>query len=149
MTLIVGVMSSEGIVIGSDSQTTMGAELKRINRQNPKVIELYNKGIVFAGAGYVSVLQEVAEKVNLVLQDSPVGQGIECVRDKIDDVIFNIMRKHVAKHTAMFSHLNNMPNGDFLFGSWKNNTPLLCHFGIDGANEKVSDYIALGSGMPY
>ncbi len=149
MTLIVGVVSPNGIVIGSDSQTTIGTELKRINKQKPKVTELNNKCIVFAGAGYVSVLQEVEDKVNLTLQDCLPEQGIEAVRDKIDDTIYNVIRKHVSKHSMMFGNLNNMPSGDFLFGSWKGGVQLLCHFGLDGSSEKVDDYIALGSGLPY
>lgn len=149
MTLIVGVVCSEGIVFGSDSQTTIGGELKRINKQSPKVIELSNKSVLFAGAGNVSVLQEVEDKANLLLLDCPLDKGLEAVRDKIDDLIFNIMRKHISKHSTMYGNLNNMPSGDFIFGSWKDQTPLLCHFNIDGSSEKVDDYIALGSGMPY
>jgi len=53
MTLVVGVVCKEGIILGSDSQTTIGGELKRINRQKPKVIELNNGCIVFAGACHV------------------------------------------------------------------------------------------------
>jgi len=49
----------------------------------------------------------------------------------------------------MFGNLNNMPTGDFLFGSWKKDSPLLGHFSIDGSSEKVDDYIAVGSGLPY
>ena len=149
MTLIIGVVCLEGIIIGSDSQTTIGTELKRINKQDPKVIELNSKCIVFTGAGHVSVLQEVEDKVNITLKDCPPDQGLETVRDKIDETIYNIMCKHVKKHVSMFGHLNNMPSGDFLFASWKNGIPLLCNFNVDGSSTRVKDYIALGSGMPY
>ena len=149
MTLIIGVVCPDGIIIGSDSQTTMGTELKRINRQNPKVIELKNGCIVFAGAGHVSVLQEIEEKLNLALQSFPHDYGLESITEQIDQVIFGIMQKQITKHNNMFGNLNNMPSGDFVFGSCKKGTPLLCHFGIDGSSEKVYDYIAVGSGMPY
>ncbi|GEM_PF-5908068 len=149
MTLIVGVICPEGIVIGSDSQTTIGTELKRINRQNPKVIELKNKCIVFAGAGYNSVLQEVENRVNIIVQNTSNNKGLEGIRDHIDKVIFNVMRKHVSKHKSLYGDFETMPTGNFIFGSWKNSVPLLCHFENDGSSEEVHDYIAIGSGTPY
>jgi len=148
MTLVIGVVCEEGIVIGSDSQTTMGGELKRINRPNPKVLELDNNCIVFAGAGDVCVLQEVEDKVNTILEESN-DKGLEFFRDRVDEIIFQTMKKHVEKHGVMFGNYKNMPTGDFVFSSCKNKIPLLCHFAMDGSSEKVYDYIAVGSGMPY
>lgn len=148
MTLIVGAICPEGIVIGSDSQTTVAGELKRINRPNPKIIELQNKCIVFSGAGDVCVLQEVEEKVNNALEDS-TEKGLESLREKIEEVIFYVGKKNVKKYTELLGSPKNMPSGDFVFASCKNHMPLLCHFGIDGSHEKVPDYIAVGTGMPY
>ncbi len=148
MTLVVGVVCKEGIVIGSDSQTTMGSELKRINRPSPKVLKLDNECIVFAGAGDVSVLQEVEEKVNVLLKDNK-DKGLEYFKNNIDDTIFMIMKKHVRKHDEVFGHYKNMPTGEFVFGSCKSNPPMLCHFVMDGSSERVYDYVAVGSGMPY
>ena len=73
MTIIVGLVYKDGVIIASDSQSTMnrGAPVKRLNQT--KIYELKNTSlqVVIGGAGTVPIISKVIEYIQQKVKNKP------------------------------------------------------------------------------
>jgi ATP-dependent protease HslVU (ClpYQ) peptidase subunit len=71
VTIIVGIISDESIVLASDSQTTSG-NAKRTDTEKISTVEFSNLGVLVAQAGYAPFSGQAVEIFNGLAKDKEI-----------------------------------------------------------------------------
>lgn len=153
MTLIVGLLCSDGVVVGSDSAVTFGDGGRfTIGQQQAEKVRVVENSLIYSSTGAVGISQVIAERVgNLWSQRTLTGKP-EAVMDKVGKEIANLVSPYLQ--TGQFLRgMGNDPSASLcksLIAVLISGQPQLFTFDFNGAPEKVTKeigFVSLGSGQ--
>ncbi len=154
MTLVVGILCSDGVVIASDSAITFGQTLGQ--QSATKVRQLGGASLLFGFSGPVGMAQVVGDHILTLYQNKnishPAAPTSSAAMDVIGQAIAGKLRPYLQNASLIGQQA---PNGvacvcvaSYVF----NGKPCLFHFGPTGAPaQEATDqlpFVALGSGQP-
>lgn len=144
MTLIVVVPAQDGLVLGSDTQVTVGA----VRATGDKIFQL-NERAIWAASGELALIQRVAERLEAFPQKD---QPLAAIRDQLATFVKDAVQAMLALdfRTQFFATdpqaLLRLHPGDFLFAEHRDKTRIL-HVLTNGTCEWVEGRCtASGSG---
>lgn len=154
MTLIVGILCKEGVVIGSDSDATFGTGTSfTIGQQRVQKVRRINDHIIYAGTGAVGLSQILADKIKTLWDSKTFTSGMtpEAAMDRLGKEIAQLVAPYLQTaqmqraltgdaSTSLCKSLLAMPVG---------HKACLFQFDYNGAPERAVDlpFVALGSGQ--
>ena len=155
MTLIVGILCTDGVVVASDSAATFGTSaLPTIGQQEVTKIHRLNESVLFSSTGAVGIAQLIAQEVRNAWQNNEFGnmkapeEAMNLIGNKIVTTVTpylgsaNLSRPLIGECSAsLCKSLVAMP---------VKRKPCLFHFDYNGAPEQVTTdlpFISLGKGQ--
>lgn len=158
MTLIVGILCSDGVVLASDSAATYGTGYQYTIGQLP-VTKLHPiKGqIIFGATGAVGAAQLIQDKIEALWDEKALGGNNATpygVMHVIGDAIAGKLHKYIAVASTMAPLIGNSAAAGpvtcrCLVGMHVKNEPRLFEFYESGIPESYEDlrFVAVGSGQ--
>jgi len=159
MTLILGLICADGVVLASDSQATYTTGGQPVKGYIRKLIPQWSN-VVWAASGNVGVAQHIERVFTSHQQDHQKGLGdrlrfdnrsADTVTKEICDVLCTTLRSYFQQE--LLAAPNSSPWTSFLFCGWVKDGPLLFEVGADLiiTDHRETGYAAIGSGdiFPY
>jgi predicted proteasome-type protease len=156
VTLIVGLLCRDGVVVASDSAATFGTSAApTIGQQAVQKVRRLNENLIYASTGAVGIAQIVADKLKSLWDAKALsGAGTpEAAMDKIGKEITQLVGPYL--HTAQ---MQRALTGDASTSLCKSllaipvgQVPCLFQFDCNGAPERATPdlpFVALGIGQP-
>lgn len=162
MTLIVGIKSSDGIVIGADCAATLSTSSGQFTvNQDVRKIEIISDNIVIANSGQVGFFQrirdELKNRVDIPKRDIRKIDDINKLKKEIQNIFLKVLEIELEiakKNSNIFGNLtqSNLTNHLLLAIPFLNN-PILLQFSspnysVEEADDKLP-FISAGSGQVY
>lgn len=150
MTLIIGIICDDGVVMAADSASTdMTAQVKQPT--SDKLRRIAAKSMVLGGSGNVGLLQGIRESVEGYAGTAP---SIKNVRRDLKALILPHQRQAIEDHIPLqIPGMNQPPTACLLVGGYAGNTPLLLEFEANGEDTcydaALGNFCAIGSGKIY
>ncbi len=153
MTLIIACACKDGIVIGADSQMTMGSSAGPIRKITlDKIIPVTN-GILIAGAGDVSIIQKIKKKIDTIPKELKDGEKIEQIKELLCNSIVHSLRSEMLNKFRDLYGSNDAeektPSATLILAGYQNNRPIIYEISPDGIDVEIEDYCAIGIGVPF
>jgi 20S proteasome alpha/beta subunit len=156
LTLIVGILCQDGVVVGSDSAATFGtAGVPTIGQQAVTKIHRLTDSILFSSTGAIGIAQLVAREV----QKAWIGSEFKNIHDPAETM--NFIGKKIAATVGPYLQTANLSRplvGDCSSSLCKSlvampvrREPCLFTFDYNGAPEQATTelpFVSLGSGQP-
>jgi 20S proteasome alpha/beta subunit len=144
MTVLVGILCQDGVVIGSDSCATFVAgQMRTIEQRTVKKVRNIGTDVIIAGTGHVGLGQRF---LDVVTKDRINGQY---PRNNAIDVCREISKKTTTDFSSTQADRNQF---GALMAFWSKEGPSLCEFQArDFQPELKNDeiwYVSMGSGQP-
>ena len=144
MTVIVGVLCKQGVVIGSDSSSTSVTGNISTTEQNSKKVEIINKEVIMCGTGSVGINQRFIQILSKTFNDNAFKS-----RSKSNiDIATHITREAILDCKNTF--LNDIGYGSCV-GFRRNNEYFLCEFETRTLQPEFKHesfwYVSMGSGQ--
>lgn len=143
MTLILALSASDGIVMASDGQITVG-----LVRTPGKKIRRLNEQAVWAAAGELALIQRIEEHIGTL----PVGRPLASLRDDIGQIVKQCITELIQLdfRSSYFAEdpdtLLKLHPADFVFAEFSQ-FPYVLHISVDGVPEWIQEApFATGSG---
>jgi 20S proteasome alpha/beta subunit len=135
MTLILGLAAVDGIVLASDGQLTTG----EVRSPGKKIFPLNDK-ILWAGAGELSLIQRLQERLTGLPQDTPLANLRDQIGEYVKDCVSELLQMDFR---AQFippdqDHLVQLHLADFIFAEFSKK-PELLHINVFGSPEWMTD----------
>jgi proteasome beta subunit len=135
MTLILGLAAVDGIVLASDGQLTSG----EVRSPGRKIFPL-NDRILWAGAGELSLIQRLQERLARLPLDTPLANLRDQIGEYIKECVSELLQMDFR---AQFvspdqDHLVQLHLADFIFAEFSNK-PELLHINVFGSPEWMTD----------
>lgn len=158
MTLIVGILCRDGVVVASDSAATFAAGGRpTIGQQIVRKVQRLNDHVLFSSTGAVGMAQLVADKVNSLWNGGALN-GSKCpTPESAMDTIGKEILKQVGPYLQSGKWQHDV-TGDASTSLCKslvalpvNHVPCLFSFDYNGAPERSTPelpFISMGSGQP-
>lgn len=156
MTLIVGIVCKDGVVVASDSAATYGKEgIPTIGQQYITKVHKIADSVLFSATGAIGISQLIAHQIKAAWERSEF-QGMKAPEEAMDKI-----GQSIAKLVGPYLQTANLTRplvGDAspslcktLVGMPVRRVPCLFTFGYNGAPEQMTSelpFVALGSGQP-
>jgi len=159
MTIIVGIICCDGVVLAADSQETYsrGVQIKRLGFEKiHPLFENESVRVVMAGSGEGPFISRAAELLEQKLQGSLLLTSPRDIADLAEDALTEINRRYVVERASKLSLANDAvrePSLALMVGIYWKGTKSedFSIFTIfpDGIAEKETGYASLGSGSAY
>jgi proteasome beta subunit len=153
MTLILGLICADGVVLASDSQATYMTGGQQVKGNITKLVPQWNN-VVWAASGNVGVAQHVSRmfREHTALQSAAYFENRNA--DTALKEICEALRPSLHSYfTALLNLSNSNPWTSFIFCGWVKDGPLLFELGADliASDHREAGYAAIGSGdvFPY
>jgi 20S proteasome alpha/beta subunit len=150
VTLLVGILCQDGVVMASDSAATMGATL---GQQSFRKVHRLNEHMLFSGTGAVGIAQLISNKLLKMWNDKELNKGTpEAVMDRIGQSIGELVRPY-HQSAGLARPIGGDPGPSLcktLVALPVRESPQLFSFDYNGAPERVTlqvPFIAMGSGQ--
>ena len=154
MTVAIGVVCSDGVVVASDSMASAGPTARNV----VKVHAVPQLGLVWTGAGSVYLMEEVETAMNELAKDNAV-QAV-CKEPSTAGIRKRIGAKLSAVYQSTYkgSLLSLGPQqvphtmaSDLLVAGWSRGTPWFFEFAHDGQQNwhTAAGFASVGSGGPF
>lgn len=157
MTVIVGIVCKDGIIIASDSQVEFerAAPVKRVNAN--KIYKLLeDRNIAIAGAGTLTFIHKAINLIreSIIEEEKKSGRKLS-FREIIDLAesamahiyrVYNIKRLEYIYGQLLPEFIHPFP---LMIGGSEKNNKYLFILHEDGISEDIEDYATLGSGAAY
>jgi hypothetical protein len=156
MTLIVGILCKESVVLASDSAATFASgAIPTIGQQEMRKLRRLNENLLYSSTGAVGISQLVSQKLKSLWENKAFSglTAAEAVMDKIGKEIVNLIGPYLQT-----ANLQRSLTGDASSSLCKSivalpvqNKPCLFSFDFNGAPEQSTPdlpFISLGSGQP-
>ncbi|MGH7720250.1 MAG: hypothetical protein ACREON_15580 [Gemmatimonadaceae bacterium] len=92
MTLVVGILCKDGVVMASDSAATFGTSgIHTIGQQEVQKVQVLNDHILYSATGAVGISQLIADKLKAMWKELARLNSPEDVMDKIGKAILSIV----------------------------------------------------------
>lgn len=155
MTLIVGILCQDGIVVASDSQATFGKEgIPTIGQQHITKVHILSDSIVYSSTGAVGLSQVISNEIKSCWEKKDF-HGIKSPEEMMDKI-----GKKIAGHIAPYLQTANLIRplvGDASSSLCKSlvamhvrKQPCLFTFDFNGAPERATSelpFVSMGSGQ--
>jgi len=155
VTLIVGILCRDGVVMASDSAATYASVGRpTIGQQAVKKIQRLNDHVLFASSGAVGMGQMICDRINTLWTNKQLGG------DKTQDGVMAVLAGNVGQVVAPFlqsGRVQQQITGDAsasictsMLALPIKNVATLMTFDVNGAPEratKETPFVALGSGQ--
>jgi 20S proteasome alpha/beta subunit len=140
MTIIVGVLCKDGVVVGADSAATFAAGQVRTIEQRTKKMEIVSEHVIVAGSGEVGLTQRFTAVVEAA------WKGGAFTKTPIE------VGKYLSAETIKDFLSTNAPRALCALVAFPcNGKPLLCEFSVDHFQPELKTerlwYVSLGSGQ--
>ena len=154
MTLILGILCDDGVVMASDSAATLGFSGQyTIGQQEVQKIRNLSDRILYSSTGGVGMAQLLTERISRLWRDKILATGTpEACMDKIGKAISEVVTPYMT--TAQIVRQLTGDVGPSLCKSLVafpvQNAPVLCQFEYNGVPERATSdlpFVALGSGQ--
>lgn len=153
MTLILGLICADGVLLASDSQATYLTGGQQVKGDITKLVPQW-LNVAWAASGDVGVAQHVqrvfAEHEKLGQQVYFENRNPDTVMKEICEVLRPSLREYF---TGLLNYPNSNPWTAFLFSGWVKDGPVLFEVGADliATDHREPGYAAIGSGdiFPY
>lgn len=155
MTLIVGILCKDGVVVASDSAATYGKEgVATIGQQHITKVHKLAESVLFSSSGAVGISQLIAHRVKTHWEDSAF-KGIKAPEEVMNKIGLSIM--DLVKQYLQTANLSRPLVGDASPSLCKTlvalpvrHVPCLFTFDYNGAPEQMTSelpFVALGGGQ--
>lgn len=156
MTLIVGILCRDGVVLASDSAATFGsAGRPTIGQQEMRKLRRINDHLLYTSTGAVGISQLIADKLKSLWEGKIFSgsQSPENVMDKIGKEIVQLVGPYLQTANLQRSLVGDASSSlcKSLVAMPVNQKSCLFNFDVNGAPERSTPdlpFIALGSGQP-
>jgi 20S proteasome alpha/beta subunit len=145
LTLIVVILSKDGVVVASDRQATEDVTGQPIRAVCEKIYPL-GKGVLWGASGDGGAIQEVKEQLDAIPPNELGQHGSLCAR--FTKAIFDVNKPRVARFKALGLEKNPPILGKALLAQFDRGRPRIVEFNYDGSPTDYGDlgYQAIGSG---
>ncbi len=112
MTIGVGLLCNDGIVLASDTEYTTGV----LTTLGPKIFKATQRSdvvVIVAGAGRVPFMKAAVEKIGKKVSQLPADPSTEDVKDAAEDALLSFYTKHVYPVPE-----DIRPEFDLILGVW-------------------------------
>jgi proteasome beta subunit len=135
MTLILGLAAVDGIILASDGQLTTG----EVRSPGKKIFSLSDK-ILWAGAGELSLIQRLQERLPVLPLDSPLSNLRDQIGELIKDCVLELLQLDFRSQflTLDQDHLVQLHLADFIFAEFSKKAELL-HINVYGSPEWMGE----------
>jgi 20S proteasome alpha/beta subunit len=135
MTLILGMAAVDGLVLASDGQLTTG----EVRSPGKKIFPLNDK-ILWAGAGELSLIQRLQERLAGLPQDTPLANLRDQIGEYIKECVSELLQLDFRAQfvSADQDHLVQLHLADFIFAEYSK-IPELLHINVFGSPEWMTD----------
>lgn len=135
MTLVLGLAAVDGIVLASDGQLTTG----EVRSPGKKIFPLNDK-ILWAGAGEISLIQRLQERLTGLPQDTPLANLRDQIGAYVKECVSELLQMDFRAQffSADHDHLVQLHLADFIFAEFSKQ-PELLHINIFGSPEWMTD----------
>ena len=135
MTLILGLAAMDGIVLASDGQLTSG----EVRSPGRKIFPL-NDRILWAGAGELSLIQRLQERLTGLPLDTPLANLRDQIGEYIKECVSELLQMDFRAQfvSAEQDHLVQLHLADFIFAEFSSK-PELLHINVFGSPEWMTD----------
>ena len=156
MTLIVGILCKDGVVLASDSAATFGSAVQpTIGQQEMRKLRRLNDPILYTNTGAIGISQLIADKLKSLWEAKTFSnyQSPETVMDKIGKEIVQLVGPYLQTANLQRPLVGDASSSlcKSLVAMPVNQKPCLFNFDYNGAPERSTPdlpFIALGSGQP-
>ncbi len=149
MTLIIACICKDGLVVGADSQMTMGSAAGPIRKKTLDKIIPLSENILVGGAGSVSVIQKIMKKINEIPKEIKEKGKIEDIKNIIcNQIVHNIRNEMLNKYRDLYVEKGEeiAPSADLILTGYSNGNPIIYLISRDGLDEEEDNYCAIGIG---
>jgi proteasome beta subunit len=135
MTLILGLAALDGIVLASDGQLTTG----EVRSPGKKIFPLNDK-ILWAGAGELSLIQRLQERLGVLSPDTPLANLRDQIGELIKDCVSELLQMDFRSQFLSLDQdrLVQLHLADFIFAEFTRK-PELLHINVFGSPEWMTD----------
>lgn len=113
MTIGVGLLCRNGIVLGTDTQYTTGGFLKTFGPKIFKVAKRADVAVILAGAGRVPFMKTAVERIGRAVEQLPADPSAESVKEAAEDALLKFYTRHIYPAPK-----DIRPSFELLVGSW-------------------------------
>lgn len=154
MTLLVGILCTDGVVVASDSAATFGTMAQQtIGQQTVRKVVQVNDHMIYCGTGAVGIGQVMAEKIKQMWDANSLrGPSVVETMNKVGHTISNTVRPYLE--TAEMGRKIGVDPSTSICKSMVafpiTNVPCLFSFDYNGAPEQATPdlpFVAMGSGQ--
>lgn len=148
MTLIIAIPATDGVVMGSDSQVTIG----EIRQTGVKIKKLSNY-CVWAASGELALIQRVEEDIqqNIASREARLASLRDTLSASVNKAVTSLL--NIDFRTQFCGNNPNMllglHPGDFVFAEYYDNHPCILHIEANGTAEWVDFPFATGGGASF
>lgn len=157
MTLVIGVLCTDGIVVGADSRATyaLPSGEKTVEQDMDSKINIVDDKMVCAFSGSNGMGQDVLDSLTKTWGKIQ-RRSLENIKSEMTNTIASIVKDYAQRRNvaamAFGSDPESMRSAQFVVGLVSQNRPALLHFNARGDCEEVHrglSFIAIGSGQPF
>ncbi len=156
MTLIVGILCKDGVVLASDSAATFSSGVQpTIGQQEMRKLRRVNDHILYTSTGAVGISQLIADKLKSLWEAKTFSGSTspETVMDRIGKEIIALVGPYLQTANLQRTLVGDASSSlcKSLVAMPVNQKPCLFNFDYNGAPERSTadlPFIALGSGQP-
>lgn len=141
MTILIGLLCSDGVVLGSDSSSTFGSKSLRTIEQQTKKIDIVNDSVIVAGTGQVGLGQRFGYIVK------------QCWDDKVFQKPYQEVGRTLCEETRKNFASTGVSHGEYgaLVAYGSGSGFYLCEFSVQDFQPEFKDkkiwYVSMGSGQ--
>jgi 20S proteasome alpha/beta subunit len=151
MTIALGVLGSNGIVIGADSEiSTIDGEIKGVDTKiiaAGEAFEKHGRSLLVAGAGSIRYFQAVRFEVMKLVASSLGPDEYSDARVKAN--LENYMTQFHQKHITPYAKFKTPPSLSLLVATWLGDKGTLWASEMGTVTKTVMNYDAIGGGATY
>jgi 20S proteasome alpha/beta subunit len=170
MTIIIGLLCKDGVVLASDSQAVSwrGVDIKRLDYQKIASFKCDdNLNVVVSGAGTVALISKAIEKLHIRCQETKISTP-EQLAEAAEDVMTDMEKRYIVDKFEKLGVTKKLKSPLAETGSQIEDTPRLRGFiivvgcadssggnpciyiiGPDGVAQRVHKFDSVGSGSVY
>jgi len=150
MTLIIGILCSDGIVMASDSASTdLDTGTKQPSDQ--KIVPYPQQHMIFGGSGDVGLIQKIQDRLGKL----PYQKDPNKFRKELKNLICEELKESNKLHVPYPSQsYNSPPIAICILAGFLEEGPFLLEFERDGRDtdygrKELGGFVAIGSGKPW
>ncbi|HZV12519.1 MAG TPA: hypothetical protein VFA55_04845 [Candidatus Kapabacteria bacterium] len=148
MTLVVGILCTDGIVMAADSASSiLAANVKELTDR--KIVACQQQHLLFGASGHVGFIDKIHSSISKITSQT---KDLEKFRKELQQKFAEEHRESRKNHVPFPQQPNDKPpQADCIVAGYLDKKPFLYNFDVDATDSDctLSKFAAVGSGTPF